>query len=62
MVTKEEVTKESHNLVELRRMTRRLLKGRDLKVFSTVVERMVKNSWNVGPRKSLSKAMRQPPK
>ena len=36
---KEEVSKELHNLGELRRMTIRILKKRDLKVFITIAGR-----------------------
>ena len=41
MVTKEEVTKEQHNLGELKRTTTRVFKERDLKVFAIIVGRKV---------------------
>ena len=41
MVTKKKFTKELHNLGYLRRMTTRVLKGRDLKLFATTEKRRV---------------------
>ena len=60
MVTKEKATDKLHNLEELRRATRRVIKGRNLKVFATIVKRRVTSPKISGPRKS--KAMWQPPK
>ena len=57
MVTKEEVTKELHNLEELRRTTTRVLKEIDLKVFATMVGRGATCLGIVGQGKSLSKVM-----
>ena len=52
MVTKEEATKKLHNQGELRRMTTRALKGRNLKVFATTAGKMTTCPGIVGPRKS----------
>ena len=58
MVTKNEATKELHNLGE----QQEFLKGRDLKVFATIMGRRATCPGIVGSRKNLSKAMWQPPK
>ena len=43
MGTKEEVTKELHNLGELRRTTTKVLKGGNIKVFATIAGRRRRN-------------------
>ena len=53
MVTKEEVTKELHNLRELRRTTTRVSKERDLEVFAIIVGKRVTCLEIVGPGKSV---------
>ena len=57
MVTKEEATKELHNLRELRRTTTRVSKKRDFEVFAIIAGKRATCLEIVGLGKSRLKAM-----